>query len=380
MLHPWGAMTTLGQWLAGFWLFWRIDTCGTEDQNDLPGVRLSIIIPARNEERNLPRLLSSLAQQTFPPHEIIVVNDHSTDGTTQVARRAGVRLLDAPDPPEGWIGKTWACWTGAQGASGDSLLFLDADTRLAPGGLAKMASEHRHRGGGFLSLYPYHRMEEFYERMSAFPQLVSIMGLGIFSPFVSSWKRRNAFGQCLLFSREQYFAVGGHAAIRTQILEGPAFGERFRRKNWPVHCLGGRGVIELRMYPEGIRQVMDGWSKNFQTGMKVGGGLGLFLVILWLSGCFDALTTAARALIHPGSTPVLWAAGLYAAFVFQIHWMLRRIGNFGFLTALAFPISLIFFSFVFVYWIVLAVIFRRVRWRGRTISTRLVKQGEPSSG
>src|SRR5438876_956996 len=116
------ALCFLLRWAAGWWLFWRLPRCGSPGPA-LSGVKLSIIIPARNEELSLPRLLGSLARQTLVPHEIIVVNDHSTDATPEVARLFGAALLNAADPPPGWIGKTWACWTGARSAQGELLLF-----------------------------------------------------------------------------------------------------------------------------------------------------------------------------------------------------------------------------------------------------------------
>ena len=87
-----------------------------------------MIIPARNEAHNLPRLLESLASQSVQPREVIVVDDGSTDDTAEIARRHGAEVLVSKPLPEGWRGKPWACHQGAEAASGDLLCFVDADT------------------------------------------------------------------------------------------------------------------------------------------------------------------------------------------------------------------------------------------------------------
>ena len=108
--------------------------------------KLSIIIPARDEERNLGLLLHSLSQQTLKPHEIIVVDDHSTDSTAEIAKKEAGLVIPSKDIPEGWTGKPWACWQGANRATGDVFLFLDADTFLEPDGLSKIVSTYFKKG------------------------------------------------------------------------------------------------------------------------------------------------------------------------------------------------------------------------------------------
>ena len=99
---------------------------------------MSIVVPARNEATTLPDLLASLGALDPAPHEVIVVDDGSEDGTAEVARTRGVDVHSVPGPPEGWLGKPWACQQGARRATGDLLLFLDADVQLSADALPRL--------------------------------------------------------------------------------------------------------------------------------------------------------------------------------------------------------------------------------------------------
>ncbi len=157
---------TLALWSAGWLVLGRVRLCGLGDVGkSISAGQLSIIIPARNEEQNLPALLRSLATQAMRPCEIIVVNDASTDRTTEVAREFGARVINSQPLPEGWRGKTWACHQGAQAARGELLLFLDADTWFEPGGLRRVLADY---DGGAFSVGPFHAVRRAYEDLSMF--------------------------------------------------------------------------------------------------------------------------------------------------------------------------------------------------------------------
>ena len=121
----------LALWATGWIVLGRERRCGRgKTIPSVSGGQLSIIIPARNEETNLPKLLRSLTAQSPQPREIIVVDDASTDRTAEVAQQFGARVIRSLPLPNGWRGKTWACHQGAQVATGEMLLFLDADHAL----------------------------------------------------------------------------------------------------------------------------------------------------------------------------------------------------------------------------------------------------------
>jgi 4,4'-diaponeurosporenoate glycosyltransferase len=121
-------------WLPGTFCLWRLPRCPPAP-SERDGLQVSVIIPARNEQRRIAPLLESLGRQIRPAQEILVVDDGSIDGTAGVARDLGAAVITAPPKPDGWTGKTWACWTGSREAHGELLVFLDADTVLEPDGL-----------------------------------------------------------------------------------------------------------------------------------------------------------------------------------------------------------------------------------------------------
>jgi len=132
--------------------------------------RVSVIVPARNEVRNIERLVRSVLATTWPDLELIVVDDHSSDGTGALARTAGhgdprLVVFEPPSLPEGWFGKQWACWCGAQRATGDRLLFADADTWHAPGLVARMVRAQDDSAADLLSVAGTQELRTFGERV-----------------------------------------------------------------------------------------------------------------------------------------------------------------------------------------------------------------------
>ncbi len=348
---------TLGLWLVGFGVFWRLPVPQGAPR-PAPYPSLSIIIPARNEEANLPTLLRSMALQTAQPREVIVVNDGSTDRTAAVARELGATVLEAPPLPDGWRGKPWACHQGAALASGDLLLFLDADTWFEPGGLRKILDAYL-AGGGVLSVGPYHAVQRPYEELSAFFNLAMTAGMGAFTLRGSALFPRGLFGQMLMVNRAAYFRVKGHEAVKDRILENFALARHFQAAGVPLHCYGGKGVLAFRMYPHGLKELVEGWTKAFASGAGGTARPLLALIVAWMCGMFFAL----NLLVWQPSTASL---GLYLLFALQLYAMLRRIGAFRWVTALLYPVPLIFFCAVFAWSATRSQ--GPVKWKGRIVN------------
>ncbi|MBO0748061.1 MAG: glycosyltransferase [Acidimicrobiaceae bacterium] len=353
-----GLVLTAG-WLAGFALLARLPglTRRTGAHTD-PEARLSVVIPARNEEGNLGRLLGSLARQRPSPAEVIVVDDRSSDATAGLARRAGATVLVGAETPPGWSGKCWACHQGAKAAEGSRLVFLDADVTLSPDALWRLVGEHDRRGG-LVSVAPFHRTERGYERLSAVANLVALMGTGAFAVLPGS--PAMAFGPCMITGADDYRRVGGHAhpEVRGEVAEDVALAGRFRALGLPVSVLAGREAVTFRMYPDGPRQLIEGWTRLLASGAERTPLVLRAAIGLWIT----AALTAASGLLHArrSRTALAW----YGAFSLQMWWMLRRVGRFGPLSALAFPLPLSTFVALFARSAWHRLLGRPPIWRGR---------------
>ena len=355
----------LAVWLLGFFSLWRIPGCRRAGAAPLPPV--SVVIPARNEAHNLPRLLESLRTQSLAPLEILVVDDQSEDDTAAVAVAGGARVLRSQPLPQGWLGKPWACWQGAQQAQGEILVFLDADTALENQGLRRVLSAWVERRG-LVSVWPYHRMLRPYEQLSAFCHVVVMSSMRAFTPLGSRLAPLGAFGPCVVCARRDYLELGGHEAVKGEILEDIALGQLFLKGGHRVHCLGGRGTIAFRMYPQGLGSLVSGFGKGMAAGARASAAVVLVPMILWISAGF----IVSFSLVYSLATglwggPSMWLA-FYVLYALQVAWILLRIGNYRLLTALLFPIPAAFFAAVFVLSLVSTYGLRRVSWKGRDIS------------
>jgi len=356
-------------WLLGFIFFFRVPVCGNRQTKSTPRPTVSIVIPARNEETNIPNLVRSLKGQIRADDEILVVDDHSEDNTAAVAEQEGARVIASRQLPPGWTGKTWACYQGARTAAGQLLVFLDADVFIEKGGLDRMLSNYL-ANDGVLSIQPYHRVCKLYEQLSAFLNLVLMAAMGSFTILGEIIKPIGLFGPLMVLKKKLYLESGGFEKVKGEILEDLAFGEEFKKRGVRLYCYGGRGTASFRMYPGGMGQLITGWSKGFAMGAVKTSIPVLIMIIAWITGALGATRDLVQtAIIADGPLATLWGL-LYIAYAIQIYWMLYRVGNFKPYTALLFPIPLLFFLVVFAYSFIIIFIRKHTRWKGRKIEVR----------
>jgi glycosyltransferase involved in cell wall biosynthesis len=227
--------------------------------------QISVIVPARNEEASLAGCLASLVAQTGVSFEIIVVDDDSTDRTSEIANSfagQGVRVVKAAPPPAGWTGKNNAVATGARGARGEWLLFTDADTIHLPGSLAGALDEARRRGVSMLSYSPQQIVETFWEK-AVMPVIFGELAATYQPSRVSDPRSAVAAanGQYILIAREAYDAVGGHASVADHILEDVALARAVKRSGRKIFFRYGGNAVQTRMY-RSFAQLREGWIKN----------------------------------------------------------------------------------------------------------------------
>lgn len=239
------------------------------DRPEQQRARVSILVPARNEETNLPACLDAALAQGDVLRELLVYDDHSTDTTSAIIekyakRDARVRRLTAETLPAGWCGKTFACARLAEEARGPWLLFLDADARLDAGAAARMLSEAERRRLTLLSCWPALELRSFWERA-----LMPLLNFVVFTLYPAPLAVRRAdaslglaHGACLLAHRSTYALVGGHAAIRDQLFEDVRLAQLWRARGQSSLCLDGQGIVSVRMY-RNFAEIWNGFQKNF---------------------------------------------------------------------------------------------------------------------
>ncbi|MDQ3412397.1 MAG: glycosyltransferase, partial [Chloroflexota bacterium] len=314
-----------------------------------------------------PHLLASVRRLRPAPHEVIVVDDDSADGTTDVAAAFGATVMRS-EPPPGWLGKPFACHLGAGAATGTHLLFLDADVWLAPQSLAMLAAEHGSRGG-LVSVQPHHTPGAYYEELSAYFNAVAMMGTGAFSPRPPA--KPVAFGPCLFTSAAEYQRVGGHDSVRHELLEDVALAHRYSERGLPISCFAGADHVRFRMYPGGVHQLIEGWTKNIASGATAADRLAVAGTVLWISAHAAVAVSAgagiARSILTRSVLPRREVAA-WALIAAHQRWLLGRVGSFRVSTAVGFPVPLAAFLAIFTRSTVLTRWRHAVTWRGRSIS------------
>ena len=326
--------------------------------------RLSLIIPARNEEKNLGLILEDLKKQTVPVYEIICVDDASADGTAAVASSSGVRLISLKDKPEGWIGKSWACQNGADAAGGDVLLFLDADVRLGSEGIGRLLSAYED-SGCTISVQPYHIIEEKYEQLSMFFNMVQIAATGIALPFRS--RKIGLFGPVIMMSRSDYFGFGGHESIKGSIIDDMAIGSRLKSLGMPFRLFLGDRQISFRMYAGGIRDLMQGWTKNQSAGAMGTPPYIFAMVFLWITACISVTIQLVLAAVQGNLSWLAAYSALYLIWVLELRRIAVRLGSFGTRAIIIYPVLLVFYLWIFALSVVKKIFRLKVTWKERGI-------------
>ncbi|MGG4492279.1 glycosyltransferase [Metabacillus idriensis] len=355
--------------LAGLMLLYKIPSLqsGQNDDGREALSRLSIINPARNEEKNISRLITSLENEKQEICEIIVVDDGSEDKTADIAASLGARVIAAKELPPGWLGKSWACFTGAEQAKGEWLMFIDADAFFEQNGAAQSAAAFLKQGAeGVLSVHPYHITRKPYESFSAFFHLVTFAATSAFHILQGKGRSAGGFGQCMICTKKDYFEWGGHEAVKNKVVENMAFAEHVREQGAPVYCAGGKGAISMRMYPDGVVSLMRGFSKTFASGAKAAKWHVLLPIIIWLTGCLSFFTETGVLFSKWWFLYVL----LYIAAVLQIWIAVKEIGRFSIWTVCFFPVHALFFMAVFLVSLWKTFIRKSAVWKGRNIIIR----------
>jgi chlorobactene glucosyltransferase len=349
--------------------------------------RISILVPARDEETRLPRCLDSLLMQDYPNLEILVLDDHSSDATARVARDRGFvaepastrRLMIGETLPPDWTGKAWACQQLARAARGEFLLFTDADTWHEPDCLSSVFAFATDGHADLVGLWPRQITKTWSERLVI--PLIGLLILG-FMPHVLLWlpqrfpalaqrvPRRmlwglgGACGQFLFFRRAAYDAIGGHEAVRDHLIEDVALARRIAERipdGLRLFNCDGSQLVSCRMY-ENLAGIWEGFTKNIRAAFD--SRLGMFIAFgLMQLVCFFL----PFVLICLPGLPELWwrVAALEVALIYLVRIIITlRLGTSW--------VSVVFHPFAQIFALLVGLNSWRlsrgkgVRWKGRT--------------
>jgi hypothetical protein len=220
--------------------------------------------------------------------------------------------------------------------------FLDADLNLLPGALAKLAALTGHKA--VHSVCPWHRIEKPFEQLSAYFNAITLAGVDAFATTPSS--QATLFGQVLLIHRDHYRQAGGHHAVRNEILENFQLANLLQKSGIGIQHYLGQGVIEMRMFPEGMSQLIRSWKKGFLAGATQAPKRALLTTSLWLTGGMTLIGCLASIPFLSTSYLLTTLAACLAYSLLSFH-AFRLAGNFSFLTALFFPVPLLFYQYLF---------------------------------
>ena len=391
----------------------------------VPTPRVSVIVPARNEAKHIAQCIASILASNYPNLEVVVVDDHSTDGTAALARAAvdraamaraamaraavdhtasdhtapdhtapdhspaaderRITIITPPPLPAGWLGKQWACHHGALGATGDILLFTDADVRHAPDLHTRIVNTIERENADLVSVAGRQEALTFWERIAQ-PFVFSVMAQAFGGPGAVNRSRRRlgkiANGQCLAFRRSAYDAFGGHAAVRGRIAEDLAFAQDVYASGFRTFLTLGMAQMSTRMYGS-LGEIVAGWGKNVYAGGRelLPGGPAMSAVArvlvplpaVW--SLLPPLALVSTALGAGGARVAVFGAVATAALLVWFLVVTRRFG-------ISLPYALLFPLGALVYlYIALGAVFRgdRVRWKDRAYSVTPGKSGSSST-
>lgn len=328
--------------------------------------RVSVVIPARNEERDLAATLRAHAASDYPDLEVIVVDDRSTDGTASIAASFAAgdprfRVVAGEDPPAGWLGKTHALEEGARAASGAWILFADADVLYAPDALRRAVAEALRRRLAFLALLSRietrgfgegvvvaNLYDRFYRGPGFLTQIPGVTGLGA------------GTGSGNLVDASIYRELGGHAALRSAVIDDLELARVFKRAGVRVGAAAAFDLVRVRIY-RGFAEAIEGFSKNVAFFGPPGAALVLTILGLELAAA-PYVVLAAPA----GRDAKLLAAAAIALTIAGKGAVLRETGGRPGL-ALFHPVTAAVWCAIAVRSWIRRVVFRRVIWRGRAM-------------
>ncbi len=329
--------------VVGLALFlWRFKPWRKEKGLAVVDAKVSIIIPCRNEENNIARLLPTLKNFN---QEIIVVDDSSIDRTREVAAQFSfVKVVDAGPKPEGWAGKNWACHQGFLNSDSPFLLFTDADTLHLPHSLNTALSFLNQQKADLVSAPPYHRCEVGFEKLSGLFHLMLLLTTAYLKR--PTFDRLFVIGQYILVKRSSYLEVGGHKAIAHNLVDDIELGRLFIKNNKKIALYPFATLYQVQMFLN-LKEFVNGWIRLFRLGLPYSS-----LII------FCEVFLIVRLFLNPDGFLVY---AMIALFVIQ-----KQHGNFSPLGIVFAPLNMVFFAVLSLVALFQTALGLPILWRSRS--------------
>lgn len=252
-------------------------------------IKISVLIPARNEENNISDCLNSVLNQSYQANEIIVVDDLSTDNTFNIVKGfsnkySNIKLFKNEALPNNWLGKNWACYNLFLKSNNDYLLFIDADVRLEKQAIESVVYLINNYKPNLISVFPTQIAITFGEKL-----IVPLMNwlLLSFLPLKKVYDSKNvsfsaANGQFMLFKKEAYIKIGTHKSVSNKIVEDMELVRLIKKNELKALTLLGGNLINCRMY-NSFSESINGFTKNFYNGFNINPALFLLLLLILLT-------------------------------------------------------------------------------------------------
>ena len=258
---------------------------------------ISVCVPARNEERNIRACVEAILAQDYPHFEVIVLEDRSTDGTSEilrslVAQNDNLKVIPGSDLPKDWAGKPHALFQASAAARGDWLCFVDADTFLSPTTLSSCYAKAIETDADMFTIMTFQIMGSFWEKV-VMTIVMTALSVGFSPRKVNDPESKDAIanGQFILIKRSVYDAIGGHESVKDQIVEDKAIAEQVKWNGYRLIVANGYSVAKTRMYTS-LAEMWEGWTKNIYLGLSDRPSL-------MLLGTFGAFILLVAALVLP---------------------------------------------------------------------------------
>ena len=247
-------------------------------------LKISVLIPARNEEKNIKDCLDSIFNSTYKNFEVIVLDDNSIDSTFSIIENYksinnNLKIIKGILLPEGWFGKNWACHQLSENCTNEIMLFVDADVRLERNALGNAVDVFMKFKADLLSVFPTQKIKSAGEWL-----LIPLMDwlLYTFLPlkkvYTSNSKSFSAAnGQFLMIKKDNYKKFGGHEKLKNKVVEDVEFVRSFKKMNFKTITLSGNKLVYCRMY-RNLKEVLNGFSKNFYPGFNIDAIAFMFLL------------------------------------------------------------------------------------------------------